>query len=413
MKRLREISRVGIRFLNKLPGLLKGNCPSSVPQESRTLDRDDVRLARKWLRDRSRWNETDVVSEFESEFACWNGSQYAFAFMGGRVALSACIYALGLRPGDEVIVPGYTCIAVPNAFHFAGLSCLYCDIELDTFGPDIADVERKITPKTRAILIHHLYGLVCRDYELILELAQRLNLFIIEDCAQSTGAIYRDRKIGNRGDVGFYSCEQSKVFNTGQGGIAVTNDEVLAARMREFHNGSPDPDENRIENQLYTLISNYYEFKHPRREWVGDVAKLLYSSKRARSTTEEEEKGIRPFYYGQRMPPALADIALNQLKKIDRYNEERRKTAKQWDLWCERNGYRKAFITSDSTPVFLRYPVLVEPERKRNGAWAREELGVELGVWFVSHLHPTAFPMANCPNADLAVERCVNFPCLM
>ena len=77
-------------------------------------------------------------------FAKWNGSKYAFAFMGGRVALSSCIYALDLQPGDEVILPGYTCVVVPNAFQFADIKTKFCDIELDTYGLDASLIEEKI-----------------------------------------------------------------------------------------------------------------------------------------------------------------------------------------------------------------------------------------------------------------------------
>jgi perosamine synthetase len=179
---------------------------------SMTLDQDDVDIASAWLHNRERWGEGEIVSRYEFEFGCWNGSKHAFAFMSGREALSACIHALGLQAGDEVILPGYTCIVVPNAFHYAGVKTVYSDIELETYGLDVAQLEAKITVKTRAILVRHLYGLVCRDYEAILDLARCHGLKVIEDCAHSTGAEYKRLKVGNRGDVAFYSSEQSKVF---------------------------------------------------------------------------------------------------------------------------------------------------------------------------------------------------------
>jgi perosamine synthetase len=179
---------------------------------SMTLDQDDVDIASAWLHNRERWGEGEIVSRYEFEFGCWNGSKHAFAFMSGREALSACIHALGLQAGDEVILPGYTCIVVPNAFHYAGVKTVYSDIELETYGLHVAQLEAKITVKTRAILVRHLYGLVCRDYEAILDLARCHGLKVIEDCAHSTGAEYKRLKVGNRGDVAFYSSEQSKVF---------------------------------------------------------------------------------------------------------------------------------------------------------------------------------------------------------
>ena len=277
-----------------------------------TLDKDDVQIAKTRLERPQDWYQTDEGDEFNSRFALWNGSKYAFSFMGGRVALSACIHALGLRPGDEVILPGYTCVVVPNAFHFAGVNIVYSDIELETYGLDARLLKSQITSKTRAILLHHLYGLVCRDYEAIIEIAQQHHLKVIEDCAHATGAVYREQKVGNLGDVAFYSAEQSKVFNTIQGGVAITNDDQIAAGLREFYHNAPYPDRNRIDRQLHNVFLNYYRFKHPQRWWLGDLAEIRYGHKQLVSTTREEERGIRPAYYGQKMPAPIAALGLNQ-----------------------------------------------------------------------------------------------------
>jgi perosamine synthetase len=393
--------------------LLIGRKLTTPSLGSMTLDKDDVDLVRMWLRDHSSWGRQEIITQYETQFAHWNGTRHSFAFMGGRVALSACIYALDLRPGDEVILPGYTCVVVPNAFQYAGIETVYCDIELDTYGLDVNLLEKKITSRTKAILLQHLYGLVCRDYEAILELAQRHRIKIIEDCAHATGAIFKSKKVGNYGDVGFYSSEQSKIFNTIQGGIAVTNDDRIARKLREYYLQASFPDRLLIERQLYSVILNYYQFKHPQRWWWGDLAEFLYGRKRIISTSAQEEQGIKPRDYGRRMSAPIAAVGLNQLSKIDFYNECRRKTAKRWDEWCEVNGYKKPSVISESVPVYLRYPVMVEPDKKRDTSWARREVQVSLGVWYVSNIHPTKRNVENCPNADRAVKQCVNFPCLL
>lgn len=377
---------------------------------SATLDRDDVEIARKWLRNRSRWAEQDLVHEYENKFADWNGSRFAYAFMSGREALSACIAALGLTSGDEVILPGYTCIVVANAFHFAGVKIVYSDIELQTYGLEVRQLEEKITTQTKAILIHHLYGLVCHDYEAIIDLARKYHLKVIEDCAHSTGAEYMGRKVGNYGDVAFYSSEQSKVFNSVTGGIAITNTPDLAEKLKESYLSAPLPDQKRIECQLSTVIRNFYIYKHPLRWLIADIFKLLYKSRHLISTSLEELSGVKPIDYGQRMPAPIAALCLNQLNKIDRYNEKRRAACGRWDEWCEHNHYEKPLVIPNSTPVFLRYPVMVEVAKKKDVSWASLQLKVELGVWFSGNLHPVSSPIVGCPNADEAVKRCINFP---
>jgi perosamine synthetase len=388
--------------------------PLTVPSlSSATIGRDDVALAREWLADRSRWHDETQIERFETSFASWNGSTHASSFLSGRVALSACVEALSLRPADQVVVPGYTCVVVANAFRFAGIEVVYADIELDTYGLDASRLQEKITPRTRAILLQHLYGLVCRDYEQVVALARDRGLAVIEDCAHSTGASFRSRRVGNLGDVAVYSSEKSKVFSTIQGGLAVTSDAGIAERLREYQARAPFPPETTTERQLRNVFLTYYEHRHPGRWWLGDVTSALYGRHRLISTSPEEELGIRPATYGWRMPPPIAALGLNQLRKIDEFNARRRATAKRWDDWCRSRGYRPPVVVSDSQPVFLRYPVLVEPERKRDTSWARAELGITLGVWFVSHLHPSKGRVEGCPNADRAVAGCVNFPCIL
>lgn len=413
MSFLRACNGTVLHQVRNLVRVATGSPLTTVPLGSMTLGRDDVAIVRHWLRDREQWTNSDVVRAYESAFATWNGSLAAYSFLGGRVALSAAIYALDLRPGDEVIVPGYTCVVVPNAFRYAGVNPVYCDIELDTWGPDVSSLCEQLTPRTRAVVIQHLYGVVCRDYDAILDLAQRRGLRVIEDCAHATGAVYRGEKVGNRGDIGFYSSEQSKVFNTGQGGLAVTNDASLAKRLMEFQRLAPTPDDQRTERLLYTVLLGYYASKDPQRWWRSDWANLLYGSRRLVSTGRDEEEGVRPTHYGLCMPAPLAAVGLNQLGKIDALNENRRQTAQLWDQWCIDNGYRPAQAIPSSIPVFLRYPVMVEPERKANTKWAARELKVDLGVWFVSQIHPIAGGIPGCPNATRAVRECINFPTLM
>lgn len=381
--------------------------------DSMTLDADDVELARTWLRRRDGWEDRSLTMRFEAEFRAWNGSRHAFSFASARVALSACVYALDLRPGDEVILPGYTCVVVANAFRFAGVRPVFADIELETYGLDVRRVAEKITPCTRAILLHHLYGLVCRDYDALLELAATRGIRVVEDCAHATGAEYRGQKVGTRGQLAIYSSEQSKVFNTTEGGLAATNDDGLAARLAEYQQQAPEADPARTEAQLRTLILNYYRAKAPQSWWRARAAVLRHGRNRVVTTTPEEELGIRPAHYGRRMSAPIAALGLNQLAKVDAYNRLRRENAARWDRWCNEAGYAPPLAISGSTPVYLRYPVLVEPERKRDTSWAVTELGIRVGEWFVGHLHPVRERMPDCPAAGVAVDRCVNLPCLL
>jgi dTDP-4-amino-4,6-dideoxygalactose transaminase len=165
------------------------------------------------------------------------------------------------------------------------------------------------------------------------------------------------------------------------------------------------------------VLLNFYQFKYQYRntelKWPMRVALLRYRHERLVSTTPEEMLGIKPSTYGSRMPAPIAALGLNQLKKIDSYNEARRNAALNWSIWAGTRGYVTGTEIADSVPVYLRYPVLVEPEKKENTQWASQELGVELGVWFSSQVHPVLTKIVGCPNSEIAVKQCVNFPTIM
>lgn len=408
----KNFARFGFHQAKNLTGWLLGSPLTTPPLVAGTLDYDDVKIAKKQIRSRRSWFDSGTVKKYESKFASWNGSKFAYAFMGGRVALSACIHALNLKPGDEVILPGYTCVVVPNAFNIANVKIVYSDIELETFGLDASLLEKKITSRTKAIIIQHLYGIVCRDYEEIISICRKRNIYAIEDCAQAFGAEYRDQKVGNLGDVAIYSTEQSKAFTTVQGGIATTNDGGLAVRIKEYYDRANYPSAEAIDKLLHCVIINYYSYKDPQRWWKKELIRNYYRNKILVSTTEDEECGGKPFFHKCKMVSPIAEIGINQLSKVDRYNQRRRKISMRWDNWCDNNGYPKPRIISKSIPIYLRYPVMVEPEKKRDTSWAYKELGLSLGVWFLSNLHPANLTVNGCPNANKAVQQCINFPTL-
>lgn len=409
---VRIVIRIISNQINNLIKVMLGKPVTTPSLGSMTLGLDDVGIAKNLLKNQQDWRDENMVAEYEKRFAQWNGSEFSFAFMSGRVALSACLYALNLNKGDEVLLPGYTCVVVPNAINYAGLTPVYADIELDTYGLDAREIERKITPRTKVVILHHLYGLVCRDYEKIIAVAREYGLKVIEDCAHSTGAEYKGKKVGNLGDLAFYSSEQSKIFNTIQGGIVTTNSSDFGCKLTEYYRQCSSPSNALIYKQLSNVILNYYQFSDPLRWWKGDVAELFYGKHRIVSTTKDEECGIKPKYYGQKMPAAIAKIGINQLTKIDEYNRQRIIAARKWGDWCDTKKYNKPLVVEHSTPVYLRYPVLVEESKKKDLSWAKEELGINLGVWFVSNMHPVQAHLEDCPNADEAVRKCINFPCL-
>ena len=178
--------------------------------------------------------------EFERRFAAWQGSKFAISTTNGTAALHVALSALGIGPGDEVIVPSYTFIATSFSVVQAGAVPRFADVNLDDHCISVESAERLVTPRTKAIIPVHLYGNVC-DMDKIMAFAQRHNLFVIEDNAEAFGGVYKGRKTGTLGHVAACSFCQNKTFTTGgEGGMVTTDDEELAWQARSFRDHGYD-----------------------------------------------------------------------------------------------------------------------------------------------------------------------------
>ena len=169
----------------------------------------------------------DQGTQFEKEFAAYIGCRYAIAVANGTVALELALRAMGIGPGDQVIVPSRTFIASASAVVQCGATPVIVDVDRDSQNLTAATVRRALSPRTRAIVAVHLAGWPC-DMDSILRLARDYNLKVLEDCAQAHGATYQGRKVGSLGDAGAFSFCQDKIMSTGgEGGMITTNDEAV------------------------------------------------------------------------------------------------------------------------------------------------------------------------------------------
>jgi 8-amino-3,8-dideoxy-alpha-D-manno-octulosonate transaminase len=173
------------------------------------------------------------VEQFEERFAERMQVPYAVAVTSGTAALVCGLAGLGIGPGDEVIVPGYTFIATASAVVDARAVPIIAEID-ETLTLDVRDVREKITPRTRAIIPVHMSGIPC-DLDPILELAREHGLYVIEDACQAVGGAYRERPLGSMGDVGAFSLNFYKIIGTGEGGVAITKDDTVYQRIRMYH----------------------------------------------------------------------------------------------------------------------------------------------------------------------------------
>ncbi len=176
-----------------------------------------------------------VSQEFEAAMANFVGLPHAVAVSSGTAGLHLCIRALGIGEGDEVIVPSFTFIAAANAIRYERATPVFVDIDAQTLNLDPQLVEVAITPKTRAILVVHTFG-VPAEMKAILDIAQRHRLLVIEDACEAIGAEVNGRKAGSMGHAAVFAFYPNKQITTGEGGMVVTPDESLARRIRALRN---------------------------------------------------------------------------------------------------------------------------------------------------------------------------------
>lgn len=181
-----------------------------------------------WISSKGRF-----VGEFETRFAEYINVPYATTVSNGTVALHLALLALGIGPGDEVIVPTLTYIAAVNAIRYTGATPVFVDSLTATWQMDPQDVEQKLSARTRAIMAVHIYGHPC-DMEALGALAKERGIFLIEDCAEAFGSRYGNQHVGTFGDIATFSFFGNKTITTGEGGMVVTSDLTLYQRSKHF-----------------------------------------------------------------------------------------------------------------------------------------------------------------------------------
>ncbi len=357
-------------------------------------------------------SEGAATRGWEQRFATWLEGGHVRAFGSGRAALFAVAKALGLGAGDGVIVPAFTCQSVINALRYTGAEPQYADIETDAFGLDVDAVNAAIGPRTRALLLQHTFGLIGRDIDALLTLAQERQLLVIEDCAHALGATWKGRKLGRLGDGAIFSFERGKVLSTVHGGMAVVHSPEAAARLEDWADETPLPDQHQLGSQLSSVVHDYWTQVADDRE-KADWAHRQFASTLIPRMWPEEFDGRYCSHYRERMADVVAALAQSQFDRLDEVLSRRRAQAAAWQIWADASGARTAKVIAGSQPAWLRFPIWVDAGTKAEPAALERELGVELGLWFTSPAHPVPSPQAHCPRGMNACARVLNLPTLL
>ena len=324
-------------------------------------------LKTSWISSNGRF-----IGEFEKAFAAFCGVKHAIATNNGTSALHLALVALGLKPGDEVIVPTLTYIASANAIRYCHAKPVFVDNDIHTFNMDPEDVAAKISPRTRGIMPVHLYGHPA-DLDPILKLAQKHDLFVVEDAAEAVGAMYKGRVIGGHGTCATFSFFGNKIITTGEGGMVTTNDDELAARLRLYRGQGVDP---------------------KRKYWFRVVG------------------------YNYRMTNIEAAIGLAQLEHINQHLAARKTVAEGYHKRLANLSDRIALPISENWAehAYWMYTILLRDQVSKNRDRVMQELddfGIETRpVFYPLHILPPYHNAAHgsFPRAELCGARGINLP---
>ncbi|GAC41579.1 DegT/DnrJ/EryC1/StrS family aminotransferase [Paenibacillus popilliae] len=310
------------------------------------------------------------VNQFEHKFADFCDSHHALSCANGTVALHLPLVAYGVGEGDEIIIPTFTYIATANAVKYCGATPVLVDCEPNTWNIDPYKIEEKITPKTKGIIVVHLYGHPV-DMDPVMEIARKHNLFVIEDAAEAHGAEYKGKVVGSIGDVGTFSFFGNKVISTGEGGMITTNNEPLAEHMRLLRGQGMDPQ---------------------RRYWFNVVG------------------------YNYRMTNLQAAVGLGQVENIQWHLEQRRRVAASYTE--KLSEYNELFAMQPEMPwakhTYWMVSILLSDKVKLE----RDELmqlldndGIETRpLFYPMHQMPPYYEESTYPVADRISARGINIP---
>jgi len=277
-------------------------------------------LGQRWL------TNGPFLLKFEEKFRNYIGSKYSLGVGSATQGLHLSVKSLGIDKEHEVIVPTFTFAATANVVIYCGAKPVFVDVDPDTFNISTKYLEKKISRKTKAIIIVHYGGQAC-DMDEILTIAKKYNLYVIEDCAHSLGSTFKNKKCGNIGNSGCFSFYPTKIITTGEGGMVTTNNHKIFEKIKS------------LRSQAMSLQAKERELKAQWRYDIDDVG------------------------YNYRLDEIRSSLGLSQLNRVNEINKMRIKIAKQYDKFIKKiKGITIPFIKSNRNHIYHLYTIKIENE---------------------------------------------------
>lgn len=354
-----------------------------LPYGRQSVDEADIQAVVEVLR--SNWLTTGPkVGEFEDEFAAYVGSAHAVSFSSGTAALHGAAFTAGLKPGDEAITTPLTFAATANCILYQGATPVFADVSSDTLNTDPAQVEKKITPRTRAIIPVDYAGHPA-DLDSVMGAARKHDLIVIEDACHALGAEYKGSRVGSIADMTVFSFHPVKHVTTGEGGMVTTNNPEFAETLRRFRNHG---------------ISSDARQRQSAGQWHYEMVLLGFN---------------------YRLTDIVCALGIEQLKKLESNLTRRRQIAAMYDAaFHHLPGIVPPVVKSEVNPAWHLYPVRLDLEKlsAHRGQIFRALRAENIGVnvhYIPVHLHPYyrdrfGYRGGEFPLAEAAYARLISLP---
>lgn len=354
-----------------------------IPYGRQMLEEDDVRAVVEALR--SDWLTTGpLVEVFEKVFADFVGAKYAVAVSSGTAALHTAMHAIGVGSGDEVIVSPMTFAASANCIVFQGATPIFADVDPNTLLISPAEVEAKLTRRTKAIIAVDYAGQPC-DYDKLQDVAKHYKAKLVADACHSLGGIYKGKSVGSLAELNTFSFHPVKHITTGEGGIVTTDDNEFAGRMHIFRN--------------HGIVSDHRQ-REQEGSWFYEMVDIGYN---------------------YRLTDFQCALGISQLKKFGRWIDKRREIAKCYDeAFADIPEIRPLSLRKDVSHAYHLYVVRLDLEKigksKQQIFHALRDKGIGVNVHYIPvHLHPFYRRKYNtyfgqCPVAEKAYESIISLP---
>ena len=375
-------------------------------------------------------DDQEIIAAYEKEMTSLIGSGYGISYAAGRMAFFSILKALNIGPGDEVILPGFTCSVMPNSVWRTGAIPVFADVDSETFGSMAESIEKEITPRTKVIVAQHSFGIPCKIKEII-ELGRRKGIFVIEDCAITLDSSIEGIKVGNFGDAAIFSTDHSKPLNTLIGGFLYTTDTQLykkAVNISKDLSGLRRDHQQRLFDQLIFERTHYNPESYPRLGWVRLMRALTRKIKAKREFTLLEGDYNKPvdsnnplgYPYPAKFPTFLAQLGLMELKRWEDVKKKRKDILRCY-LDIAKNSSIKEYLPKiyfdSSVDIFPLRFVYCHPDSSMHLKRMSRYIDTSW-TWFKTPvicckngLQNIGYSVGSCKTSERVGHNIINWPC--